>query len=735
MRSKIVVPPVGLILLLWTLAQASGGAAPQDIPGQQKLRYEVSVVLKLVQVYVTDKAGAPVRDLNKDDFIVLDNGKPVTVTAFEKHELLTPSAGQQAEEVTQVVPTALPPPPATINRKFFLFFDFAFNNQKGVGASIKAALHFLDTEVRPADEVAVLSFSMLRGLRVHEFLTSDRAKAREAVSALTAKEIAGRADEVETEYWEFAEKMQWAQESPGVKGELASEANKMLAARKESRLQAQNYVSRLTALAKALRLVPGQKSFIFFSTGIPNTLIYGNPSGFQGDYTTNLAGGAAVVPGTVFSLDAGDSVLLPLYETMLKEFSTSNCSVYAFDTRESAQVTSLFGFDGRQFESGVGGFFSAGAVGSNVSNPFVDDKLTGMDTLKRLSKQTGGQYYSNIANYEKTMAEVQGITGTYYVLGYSIAAAPDGKFHDVKVEVKRKGCQVRAQTGYFNPKPFREFTALEKDLQLLDLALNERSDFGAPKTFPMTALAYDAGEGLRLRALARIPRDVIEFFGGKAAELVALYFDGQENLLSLQRTTADLDKYRGADLLFTSGITAPAGQVKCRFVIRDLETGQSAVASAKAFLVKPDPARIAVATPLLLIPEAQIRSLDGTAKGKLDLLSWHDTYPFDSNRYVPVIGDEPVRAGKIVVVVPFTIPGPDEHDVAFSAYLINSATGQNLAVPVQPLNRFVRGHVHTQLLEMALDQVPPGNYMVYINAGDRTSGALASAHVPLTVER
>ena len=723
---------VAFVLLISVLALPSPGRAPQEIPGQQPLRYEVSVVLKLIQVYVTDKAGAPVRDLTKGDFIILDNGRPVTVTAFEKHDLLTPPPGQQAEEVTQVVPTALPPPPATVNRKFFLFFDFAFNNQKGVGASIKAALHFLDTEVRPADEVAVLSYSMLKGLRVHEFLTSDHAKAREAVASLTAKEIAGRADEVETEYWEFAEKMQWA---GAQQGELASEANKMLAARKESRLQAQNYVSRLTALAKALRLVSGQKSFIFFSTGIPNTLIYGNPSGFQGDYTTNLAGGAAVVPGTVFSLDAGDSVLVPLFETMLKEFSTSNCSVYAFDTRESAQVTSLFGFDGRQFESGVGGFFSAGAVGSNVSNPFVNDKLTGMDTLKRLSKQTGGQYYSNIARYEKTMAEVQGITGTYYVVGYSIAAAPDGKFHDVKVEVKRKGCQVRAQTGYFNPKPFREFTALEKDLQLLDLALNERSDFGAPKTFPMTALTYDAGEGLRLRALARIPGDIIEFFGGKAAELVALFFDGQENLLSLQRTTTDLNKYRGADLLFTSGITAPAGPVKCRFVIRDLETGQSAVASAKAFLVKPDPAKIAVATPLLLVPEVTIKNLDGTAKGKPDLLTWHDIYPFDSNRYAPVIGDEPVRAGKIVVVVPFTIPGPDEHDVVFSAHLINAANGQNLPVAVRPVNRFVVGRVHAQLLEIALDQVLPGNYMVYINAGDRTSGALASGHVPLTVER
>ena len=170
-------------------------------------------------------------------------------------------------------------------------------------------------------------------------------------------------------------------------------------------------------------------------------------------------------------------------------------------------------------------------------------------------------------------------------------------------------------------------------------------------------------------------------------------------------------------------------------VIRDLETGQSAVASAKAFLVKPDPARIAVATPLLLVPEVTIKNLDGTAKGKVDLLTWHNIYPFDSNRYAPVVGDEPVRAAKVVVVVPFTIPGPDEHDVVFSAHLINAANGQNLPVAVQPVNRFVVGRVHAQLLEIALDQVPSGKYMVYVNAGDRTAGALSSAHVPLTAVR
>ncbi|MEE9390538.1 MAG: hypothetical protein V3U91_04780, partial [Candidatus Aminicenantaceae bacterium] len=57
---------------------------------QKAFQYEVTVVLKLVQVFVTDNEGNPVTDLTKDDFILYDNSKLQTITDFEKHLLSRP---------------------------------------------------------------------------------------------------------------------------------------------------------------------------------------------------------------------------------------------------------------------------------------------------------------------------------------------------------------------------------------------------------------------------------------------------------------------------------------------------------------------------------------------------------------------------------------------------------------------------------------------------------------------
>jgi VWFA-related protein len=712
----------GLVFLggLWlclNLPISSLDSASQEIPKQQSpLQYEVSVTLKLIQVYVTDKSGQPVRDLNKEDFTVFDDEKPVALTEFEKHELLTsPSGAETLPAGEQPAPT--PVPSAAMNRKLFLFFDFAYNNQKGVAATIKAALHFLDTQVLPEDEVALVTYSSLKGLKVHEYLTRDHAKVRRAVANLSAKEIAGRAEEIEQLYWKAAED-----------GDLSAQAKYNLTwRRQEAKSLANNYFAALTALAKAMRLVEGQKNFLFFSTGMPYSLIYG------GQASSNLGGRQTFLEKKGATFDMGDTILRPLAEGMLKEFSASNCSFFSFDTRESAKVQSLFAYEEMRNEIGGGSAFSADGVFQTKTDLLRDDKTTGQDALRRLSKQTGGQYFSNISLYEKNLDTVQNITGTYYVLGYSISAPKDGEFHKIKVEVRRKGCKVQTQAGYFDPKPFREYSDLEKKIQLFDLALNERSEGRTPKTLGVTALSYDAGEGPRLRLLSRIPKETLQGFRGKTVEFVSLVFDEAGNPVSLQRTSSDLASHNGKEIAFTSGTAPQPGRYRCRVVIRDLDTGESAVGSTDVNIVKPASARLSVFSPLLLVPGEACAQLEASQKGKVDPVSWHDIYPYDTASFSPVVGEVSQKAGKVIVLVPFSSAGPEQLNVGFSAQLISMASGQSLPVTFYSHERSRAGAVELQRLEFSLDQVPPGKYQLYIHAADKDRGAQARTHVPFVV--
>jgi VWFA-related protein len=699
-------------------------SAPPSRPQEQQpltkpLQYEVSVILKLIHIYVTDSKGKPVEDLTKDDFVVTDDGRPVTVTAFEKHLLAAaPPKAKPAEQFPESPPPApsLPPLSGEMNRKFFLYFDFAFTDARGIMMAKKAALHFLNNQVAPEDGVSVISYSTLKGLTFHEFMTKERPKVRELIEKIGRGEFAGRAFDFEDRYWRLVQEplpARW-------KALLLSEAR---GEREDAKRIAQTFILNMTALAKALRYVPGQKHFILFSSGVPSSLIYGNQAGNP----AGLGGNA--------QFDPGDPTLRTQNEDMSKEFAASGCTFYAFDTRESSKVPNLFAYDEMTFAIGSRGLTEDQDVFSENKDVFRDERTTGSGSLKRLTEVTGGKYYSNISQYEKNLDQVQNLTGAYYVLGYSISQQRDGRFHEVKVGVKRKGCTVGAQTGYFNPKPFSEFSKLEKELQLFDLALNARSEVDLPKAVPMAALFYDAGEGTRLRTVSRISKDVLAGFGGKNAEFVALIFDDHDNLVSLQRTATDISRGGEQGIVFTSGHAAKPGTYKCRLVVRDLDTGRSAVGSMTVHVPALPRQDFVIFSPLLLTAGEPSANLDGAEKGTLDVSSWRDIYPYDTATHTPILGEQPVSPGKVVGIVPYRVQEAGQAKVGFSTHLINLATGQNLPLAFRPLDRLVHGNIEILFLEFTLDDVPAGSYALFINGADKTSGHLTSAHVPLTVSR
>src|SRR4029453_9757384 len=73
-----------------------------------------------------------------------------------------------------------------------------------------------------------------------------------------------------------------------------------------------------------------------------------------------------------------------------------------------------------------------------------------MDTLRTLAEQTDGRAIVNRNDIAASIRQTTRDHSPYYLIGYNSAQAPaDGKFHEIRVRVKRPGAQVRARKGYW----------------------------------------------------------------------------------------------------------------------------------------------------------------------------------------------------------------------------------------------------------------------------------------------
>ena len=175
-------------------------AVAQSVPIQEKkareLKHEVAVTLKLIQVYVTDKAGNPVTDLNKDDFKIYDKKKLQKITEFERYALI-PQKDKAETQPPRIINIPAEETTDIMSRKFFFFFDLANNNTKGFLKSQQAALHFVNTQLQPSDEVGIISYSVLKQLTLHEYLTTDRQAIRQVVEGIGGMGRVGRAENFE----------------------------------------------------------------------------------------------------------------------------------------------------------------------------------------------------------------------------------------------------------------------------------------------------------------------------------------------------------------------------------------------------------------------------------------------------------------------------------------------------------------------------------------------------------
>ena len=733
-RAAGVLAALAFFVLAGTGPAPAGAPRSQDIPKslQKPIQVEVSVVLHLVQVYVMDKKGTPVPDLAKDDFVLTDNGQPVAITEFEVRKIAGP--GGEAAPVPAAAPpvpvAAAPAPPggaspaenAGMSRKFVILFDFAFNNPRGVKKAKEAALHFMDKEVKPGDEIALLSYSLTRGLSINEFLTTDHAKVRQALEVVDLGKAAGRAESLEQEYWlaQFEDRSATGGQASNVGSSTQpsmerSEAN-LSWRRQESKNQARNFIHKLTTLAEALRYVPGQKHILLFSHGIAGSMMYMHQE----------------IGSTRTPINVGDYILRTDYENMLKELSSANCQIFSFDTRESAKVPSLFDYDEQTFglTRGAGRFmFTTSGVQQNPDLFFKNEDFTGLYPLTKLAKDTGGVYYGNINEYERNLGRLETMTGAFYVLGYPVNETWDGRFHEITVDVKRKDLKVSAPRGFYNPVPFKDMSALEQEFALFDLALSDRPVLQAPLEAEMTALAAPFGPDMNLGALTRLPAGTLAGLAGPKVEIVSFFFDEDENLADMRRAVHDLSGSRDRDVLYGSGGLLKPGAYRCRVVARNLDTGRAAVASCRVFVPPPAAAGLRLHSILLLRQAKEAAYLEGAGLARRrageSKTSWADLYAFDRTLLAPALGPYAAGTTKVFCAVPCSVGGIAEPLIGLRAFLVEMKTGARTDVPITLHDKVVWGDLFVQSVELDLAGVAPGTYSLHLHAEEKSTQAAA----------
>ena len=405
-----------LVLLLSAGSQAQRQAVqqqpqppPEEQPQQPTFRAEINVVR--VDVIVTDRDGNPVTDLQADDFEVFEDDTPQTIDSFRLVHLTgTPEPGAEPARPIRSGFDEEREAAREDVRLFAIFFDDYHVRFENAVRVREALINFISTQLGPLDMVSVMypltPLDAVQMTRNHDSI----------VAAI--ERFDGRKYEYEPRN---LFEQQYANYPTSVVERIRNEVS----------------LSGLTALVTHLGgLREGRKALILVSEGYTNYMppqlrdrYAGVPELGNPNQLNPLAGDGPLEQMSAMS--AALDIMRDL-RYVFNEANRGNTAIYAVDPRGLA----VSEFD--------------------VSQPTISTRTdaralrTTIDTLRTLAEETDGRAIVNQNEVGPGLRQMVRDSSTYYLIGYNSTQAPsDGKFHEIKVRVKRDGIRVRARKGYW----------------------------------------------------------------------------------------------------------------------------------------------------------------------------------------------------------------------------------------------------------------------------------------------
>ncbi|HET9269165.1 MAG TPA: VWA domain-containing protein [Vicinamibacterales bacterium] len=395
------------------------GQAPTDqpaapvIPGQDAQPvFRGGINFVRVDVIATDGKGQHVTDLKQEEFEVLEDNQAQTVEQFRAIKVDgNPKPGD-------------PPPREIRNRddeeteaarddvRIFAILLDDYHVRRGNSISIREPLtRFIQTQLRPNDMLAVMY--PLTPVTYLDF-TRDHNKILGAINAFEGRKYDYRPkNQIEENYVRYP-----TETVERIRNEVVMGALRGLSVRLGS-------------------LREGRKSIIFVSEGftaiLPPQMRRQDASQPENPLTAGRAG--ALQDSSVEETAAwfGQSDVNMRMRDVFQLANRNNTAIYSLDPRGLA----VFEFD---------------IDDSTVTPSFATDRRVlqmTQDTLRSLSEETDGRAIVNRNTLYEGLTQMVRDSSFYYLLGYSSKAPTDGKFHEIKVRIKRRGVEARARRGFW----------------------------------------------------------------------------------------------------------------------------------------------------------------------------------------------------------------------------------------------------------------------------------------------
>ena len=531
-------------------------------PTGQPVREESRVVVVEVPVNVIDKDGHPVENLTADDFEVFDDGKAQKVTGFEVLD--------QRKGLPPPLPGEPPINPAA-SRHFMMVFDLSFSTTRGVIAARHAARDFVVTRMKDLDTAAVAVYSVESGMRLIVPFTGDRTQLAVGIDTLGLPTLMQRvADplgflmDVSSNPANPISPLGYATES-GQDAVMADilENLQMMEGRSQ-RAMYRDRVQRLLAsfaqLAIALDAVPGRKHILYLSEGFDSRELSGASTASSSARDAEYA-----IRGQTWKVDNdsrfGNTDLRVLMEKALVLFNRSDCIIHSVD---------------------VGGLRSTVTVGSSRN----DLPPSGQDSLFYFADQTGGQLLKNANDLGPSLEQLLDRTGLIYLLAFQPVRIPEnGKFHTLKVKVKKGSYKVSNRTGYYEPKSNQQITPMEKKLAMSSAIASAVPRTDIPAWVVAAAFPFNEVRS-RVAVIVEVPGDRLLAKHEKPTLNVDIFLyavDKSGTTVDSLYQPISVDLAKAGDALRESGIKfygqifLPPGDYTLRVLVRDGENGRFGV--------------------------------------------------------------------------------------------------------------------------------------------------------------